>query len=55
VARLPETSGAGTTYVVHTVSLSAFAGQTVVLKWTGTEDASLATSFFLDDTAVTLS
>ena len=45
----------GTTYVVHTVSLSAFAGQTVVLKWTGTEDSSLATSFFIDDTAVTLS
>ena len=45
----------GTAYVTRTVDLSAFAGQTVVLKWTGTEDSSLTTSFFIDDTAVTLS
>jgi subtilase family serine protease len=45
----------GTTFLSRTVSLSAFAGQTVTLKWTGTEDASLATSFFVDDATVTLS
>ena len=32
-----------------------YAGQTVTVKWTGTEDSSLATSFFVDDTALTLS
>ena len=42
-------------YVQRTVNLSSYAGQTVTLKWTGTEDSSLATSFFVDDTAVTLS
>jgi subtilase family serine protease len=45
----------GTAYVQRTVSLSAYAGQTVTLKWTGTEDSSLQTSFFIDDGAVTLS
>ncbi|MEP7021746.1 MAG: putative Ig domain-containing protein [Pseudonocardiales bacterium] len=45
----------GTAYVARSIDLSAFAGQTVALKWTGTEDSSLATSFFIDDTAVTLS
>ena len=45
----------GTGYVLRTVNLSAYAGTSVALKWTGTEDASLATSFFIDDTAVTLS
>ena len=44
----------GTGYVQRSVSLSAYAGQTVTLKWTGTEDSSLPTSFFVDDTAVTL-
>jgi hypothetical protein len=44
----------GTGYVQRSVSLSAYAGQTVTLKWTGTEDYSLQTSFFVDDTAVTL-
>ncbi len=42
-------------YAQRTVSLSAYAGQTVTLKWTGTEDSSLQTSFFIDDTALTLS
>jgi subtilase family serine protease len=45
----------GTAYVQRSVNLSAFAGQTVTLKWTGTEDSSLATSFFIDDTALNLS
>ena len=46
----------GTGYVQRTVTLpAADAGKTVSIKWTGTEDSSLATSFFVDDTAVTLS
>jgi hypothetical protein len=45
----------GTGYVQRSVSLSAYAGQTVTIKWTGTEDSSLQTSFFVDDGAVTLS
>jgi hypothetical protein len=42
-------------YQLKTVNLSAYAGQTVTLTWTGTEDASLQTSFVVDDTAVNLS
>jgi hypothetical protein len=45
----------GTAYVQRSVSLSSYAGQTVTIKWTGTEDSSLQTSFFVDDGAVTLS
>ena len=40
---------AGTGYVQRSSSLAAFAGQSVTLKWTGTEDVSLATSFLIDD------
>ena len=40
-------------YQQHSYSLASFAGQTVTLKFTGTEDASLQTSFVVDDTAVT--
>jgi hypothetical protein len=39
-------------YVKHTVSLSSYAGQTVTLTFTGTEDSSNQTSFVVDDTAV---
>jgi bacillopeptidase F (M6 metalloprotease family) len=42
-------------YVQKTIDLSAFAGQTVTLKFTGTEDASLQTSFVIDDTALNIS
>ncbi|HEY2272132.1 MAG TPA: putative Ig domain-containing protein [Jatrophihabitantaceae bacterium] len=45
----------GTGYVQRSVSLNAYAGQTVTIKWTGTEDSSLQTSFLIDDTALTLS
>jgi hypothetical protein len=45
----------GTGYVLRTVSLTSYAGSTVTVKWTGTEDSSIATSFFVDDTALTLS
>ena len=44
----------GSGYVKRTVSLSSYAGTTVTIKWTGTEDSSLATSFLIDDTALTL-
>jgi putative Ig domain-containing protein len=40
-------------YTQHTYSLGSFAGSTVTLKFTGTEDVSLQTSFVVDDTAVT--
>lgn len=41
-----------TGYVQKTFDLSSFAGQTVTLKFTGTEDSSLQTSFVIDDTSV---
>ena len=41
-------------YVLKTISLNAYIGKTVTLKFTGTEDSSLATSFVLDDVAVTV-
>ena len=39
-------------YQQHSYSLGSFAGQTVTLKFSGTEDVSLQTSFVVDDTAV---
>jgi hypothetical protein len=42
-------------YQQHSYSLSGYAGQTVTLKFTGTEDSSLQTSFVLDDTAINIS
>ena len=41
-------------YAQHSLDLSAYAGQTVAIKFTGTEDSSLATSFFIDDTTLNL-
>jgi hypothetical protein len=43
----------GSSYVQRSFNLSAYAGQTVTVKFTGTEDSSLGTSFVIDDTAVT--
>ncbi|MFL6700628.1 MAG: protease pro-enzyme activation domain-containing protein [Vitreoscilla sp.] len=40
-------------YVLKTINVSSFIGKSVTLKFTGTEDASLATSFVLDDVSVT--
>ena len=40
-------------YVQKTIDLSAYAGKTITLKLTGTEDSSAATSFLLDDTSLT--
>jgi hypothetical protein len=45
----------GSGYVQRSVVLSAFAGQTVTLTWTGIENSSVATSFLIDDTALTTS
>lgn len=42
-------------YVQKAFNLAGFAGQTVTIKFTGTEDSSLATSFVIDDTAVNVS
>ncbi|HET7788212.1 MAG TPA: serine protease, partial [Myxococcales bacterium] len=44
----------GTTYVQRTFDVSAFKGQTVRIHFNGAEDASLQTSFFIDDTALTV-
>jgi aminopeptidase S len=42
-------------YTQRSFNLAAFAGQTVTLKFTGTEDVSLQTSFVIDDTALNVS
>ncbi|HEV2639902.1 MAG TPA: S53 family peptidase [Actinocrinis sp.] len=44
-----------TGYVQHSYSLAPYIGQTVSLKFTGTEDSSLQTSFVLDDNALNVS
>ncbi|HET8714373.1 MAG TPA: hypothetical protein VFM16_01005, partial [Holophagaceae bacterium] len=42
----------GTGYTLHTYDLSAYKGKTIRLKFNGTEDSSLQTSFVLDDVSV---
>ncbi|MBB4949836.1 Zn-dependent metalloprotease [Kitasatospora gansuensis] len=42
-------------YTLRTFDLSAYAGQSVTLKFNGVEDSSLATSFLIDDTSITTS
>jgi hypothetical protein len=42
-------------YQLRTLNVAAFAGSTVTLTFTGTEDSSLQTSFVIDDTALTVS
>ena len=42
-------------YQQHTVDVSSFAGQTVTLLFTGTENSARQTSFVVDDTALTAS
>ncbi len=42
----------GTTYVQRTFDVTSFKGQTIKIQFHGTEDASLQTSFFIDDTAL---
>ncbi|MFJ2742480.1 M28 family peptidase [Streptomyces sp. NPDC087440] len=46
---------ANTGYVLKTYDLAQFAGQTVSLKFNGTEDQSLQTSFVVDDVTVQVS
>jgi len=41
-----------TGYAQHSFSLNSFIGQTITLKFTGTEDSSLQTSFVVDDNAL---
>jgi hypothetical protein len=41
-----------TGYQQHSFSMNSFIGQTVVVKFTGSEDSSLQTSFVLDDVAL---
>jgi hypothetical protein len=42
-------------YAQKSFNLASFAGQTVTIKFTGTEDVSLQTSFVIDDTALNVS
>ncbi|MFE3269032.1 hydrolase [Streptomyces sp. NPDC059215] len=42
-------------YTLRSLNLSAYAGQTVTVKFTGTEGSTLQTSFVLDDTALSVS
>ena len=42
----------GSSYVLRSHSLAAYAGRTVTVRFTGTEDTSLQTSFVIDDTSV---
>jgi subtilisin family serine protease len=42
-----------TGYVQRSFNVGSFAGQSVTLKFTGTEDVSLQTSFAIDDTTIT--
>ncbi len=46
---------ANSTYTQKSFSLSSYKGQTVTVKFTGTEDSSLQTSFVIDDTALNYS
>lgn len=43
---------AGSGYVLRTLSLASYAGKSVTLKFTGTEDSSAATNFLIDDVSV---
>ncbi|MCM0619772.1 S8 family peptidase [Nocardioides bruguierae] len=49
-SNLNETSG----YVTKTLNMSSFTGKTVTISFTGVEDSSLATSFVIDDTSLTV-
>ncbi len=45
-------ANAGTGYVARSFSMNSYIGKTVTIKFTGTEDASLATNFRIDDTSL---
>ncbi|BBJ45075.1 hypothetical protein SSPO_077930 [Streptomyces antimycoticus] len=42
-------------FTLRTFDLSAYAGQTVTLRFSGTEDSSLQTSFVIDDASLSTS
>ena len=42
-------------YAQHSFSLASYIGQTITLKFTGSEDSSLQTSFVIDDNALNVS
>lgn len=46
---------ANTGYSLHSFDMSAFAGQTITIKFTGTEDYTKQTSFVIDDTSFSVS
>ncbi len=46
---------ASTGYVLKTIDMTPYVGKSVTLKFTGTEDTSLATSFLIDDTKLATS
>ena len=46
---------ANTGYSLHTFNLSSYAGQTITLKFTGTEDSTNQTSFVIDDATFNVS
>ena len=45
----------GTGYTTRSIDLSGFTGRTVTVRFLGTEDSSLGTSFVVDDTALSTS
>ena len=45
----------GSSYVLRSFNMSSYVGKSVTVKFTGTEDSSLATSFVIDDTSLTTS
>jgi hypothetical protein len=47
-------TNAASGYARHTVSLTAYIGQTIAVTFTGSEDYTQQTSFVLDDTALTV-
>jgi hypothetical protein len=55
VASYSNANATGGVYKQFTVNASAYAGKSVTLTFTGKEDASLATSFLVDDTGISLS
>jgi subtilase family serine protease len=48
-------ANAASGYTAHSYNLSSYIGKTVTIKFTGTEDSSLQTSFVLDDNALNVS
>jgi len=45
--------GTNATYTQKSFDLSSFKGKTITIRFTGTEDSSLQTSWVIDDTSLT--